>query len=746
MNRYEEQLGSVVEAVEIRSSRSFAWLGQRVRALPDRASGIPPLEQRRYLAGRLTEQLYRDFYQPGSIQPVSSLSDAGPPDDPASRAFLQTLRAAHTLRETLAWGWDITDVSIATRRHLRLRIAPGALVDGEGGSQGLRLRAESLGQSPGHYMIYGPAGFVPGTRFIRLYWNLTASGAAPLITSLSTALTAAGVPFQLKMPVNPREYDRADAAVLYLDVQDRLSVMPQLRQVHATGRPHLRAIVPALTNRIGYGVGLAEDPPSGGSFGIHRCAIIAEGLITAWERGERSADARLAAIQRSFEERGLHITTPYLNPGSSDSYGDFLESSGAASRASIPGGGLTADEALAVARAIGELLAGQAIWHADRCNWFGQAQPDGDFTPLGPNLYAGTSGIALFLAELHQATGERCFLDTALGAARQALHTHDMVPPDVRLGLYTGTPGIALACQVVGKLAGDPEIENAGRQLLDSLDLARPAGWDLLSGAAGTALSLLLAQRLNPYCGHRIEAASRLGSALLVAGQTDGEDYLAWPPDVADSARPLTGFAHGAAGIGHALLELGLAAREPRFVEGAWKAFAYERSWYDETRQNWPDFRHVTSKAARPRGPLPTMAGWRHGAPGIALSRLRAYQLSGDPNLLRDIQAAIQTTARAVENGLATGRVGSSLCHGLTGNAEILLLASEVVPLTEETRRLIHQVARREIQQQGASCAWEIALCPLPGLMLGMAGRGRFLLRLARPDLPASCSHAPKTS
>ncbi|HEY2739710.1 MAG TPA: hypothetical protein VGK45_14975 [Thermoanaerobaculia bacterium] len=39
----------------------------------------------------------------------------------------------------------------------------------------------------------------------------------------------------------------------------------------------------------------------------------------------------------------------------------------------------------------------------------------------GGELYSGTSGIALFLAYLHTATGERAFRRTALGAIHHAL-------------------------------------------------------------------------------------------------------------------------------------------------------------------------------------------------------------------------------------------------------------------------------------------------------------------------------------
>ena len=70
---------------------------------------------------------------------------------------------------------------------------------------------------------------------------------------------------------------------------------------------------------------------------------------------------------------------------------------------------------------IGAQLADAAIWYAGRCNWVGarfeQEHGLGDIThaSLGPDLYAGTSGVAVFLANLAAVTGDRGLRRTALG-------------------------------------------------------------------------------------------------------------------------------------------------------------------------------------------------------------------------------------------------------------------------------------------------------------------------------------------
>src|SRR5215213_10700627 len=88
--------------------------------------------------------------------------------------------------------------------------------------------------------------------------------------------------------------------------------------------------------------------------------------------------------------------------------------------------------------AIGERLSREAVWHQGRCNWMGvepvgqgrtPGEPGMAYKALGPELYSGTSGVALFLAELHAVTGDVAARCTALGGLRHALSYVDAVPP-----------------------------------------------------------------------------------------------------------------------------------------------------------------------------------------------------------------------------------------------------------------------------------------------------------------------------
>src|SRR6267143_6104824 len=93
---------------------------------------------------------------------------------------------------------------------------------------------------------------------------------------------------------------------------------------------------------------------------------------------------------------------------------------------------VTRDAFQNVAEEIGNHLCAQAIWHEGRCNWIGALPEEGPggtvletYTTLTADLYGGTSGVALFLAHLHRATGNSAARETALGAIRQALARAD---------------------------------------------------------------------------------------------------------------------------------------------------------------------------------------------------------------------------------------------------------------------------------------------------------------------------------
>lgn len=394
---------------------------------------------------------------------------------------------------------------------------------------------------------------------------------------------------------------------------------------------------------------------------------------------------------------------------------------------------------------VGRRLVSEAVWHDDRCTWFGDdVEDDGAVIhrSLAADLYGGTSGVGWFLARLFAAAGDDDVAATAAGALHQALARSR---GEADAGLYTGSAGIALAAVTGGRLIGAPEIADEGARLAHVAArsaVEAPSGEsDLIGGIAGTALALVtLARALDD-------------EALLDAAATLGEHLVARTRTPAAGPQPrLCGLGHGASGVALALVELGAALDESRFADAARSELAYERSWFSRAHGNWPDLREL-DRAALDAGSGPGYpVFWCHGAAGIGLVRLRAYARTGDEAWLAEAGAAIDTATASLlrvvtaPDGGPTG-IDLSLCHGVGSVAELHLAAAETTGDAEHVthaRRLVRlAVHGRDAEPDELRLPDEIP-CGVPGggetagLMVGLAGIGALLLRLEDPNAAPS--------
>ncbi|TAZ73777.1 hypothetical protein ELH70_14450 [Rhizobium ruizarguesonis] len=155
---------------------------------------------------------------------------------------------------------------------------------------------------------------------VRLYWNVGLSGAPRLTNVLTRNLNKFKIPFQFKAGSSAPFYQRCDSAVLYIARRHFNITAAIVAELLPQLRPLLSSDVPLFTKLLEPGLSAAEDPGTGESYGESRCAILADGILTSWQRGDETAHSMLREVERQFELRGLSINQPYLRPGSNDVY------------------------------------------------------------------------------------------------------------------------------------------------------------------------------------------------------------------------------------------------------------------------------------------------------------------------------------------------------------------------------------------------------------------------------------------
>ena len=330
---------------------------------------------------------------------------------------------------------------------------------------------------------------------------------------------------------------------------------------------------------------------------------------------------------------------------------------------------------------------------------------------------------------------------TAIGGLRRSIARLFARPLDRAspLSFYLGHLGVAWVVDrlLVTTPALDPGLEEDLARLLAEVRraLADPHPLDLLGGNAGAIPVLLrLARSGREGC---LAIAVDCGRELQRSAERQGA-YVAWRgeavagPAAGGTPTPLlTGLSHGASGLALALLELYVETGETELRDLARGAFAYEDTFFSASDGNWRDPREAVAAGG-------FQIAWCHGAPGIGLARLRAMAL--DPEL-RDAHAATAhlalATARAgLERGLARPRHDATLCHGLLGLAEILAIGGDLLGEPEH-RDAALGAAGEIVRRHAASGDWPSGMPsggPSPALMLGTAGIGHHLLRLAAPD------------
>lgn len=348
-DRVLDTLEDIANKVQIQSDFSIRHPDYKPLELPEEAAvrfhRLPLELQNKYQSLQLRSFLYGIYYNASlrkALAPEADSMELAAAQNLENNTFLgvdlgfyERLHESHSGKGYFEPGWKVikqeSDSSLAVKkggltvhierdRHLRLEEQSAAVGD----LVAIRLPRNRV--QSGFYMAVGNAGSQGDgdSQVVRIYFNLTPEGAVAVMGAITQQLNEIAIPFSFKALYNPSDYERYDSAVLYFDKSNYEVVRQVLKTVYAQERSHFQIEVPLFTKLLAPGLALAEEPDhkfaTKESFGTHRCQIVANGLLEAWQNGDDSPEGRMASILQNFSLLGIDLKRPYLNAKSEDIY------------------------------------------------------------------------------------------------------------------------------------------------------------------------------------------------------------------------------------------------------------------------------------------------------------------------------------------------------------------------------------------------------------------------------------------
>jgi type 2 lantibiotic biosynthesis protein LanM len=367
---------------------------------------------------------------------------------------------------------------------------------------------------------------------------------------------------------------------------------------------------------------------------------------------------------------------------------------------------------------IADDILSSAIKNNNTFSWNGYTADAGNKLILGqlsPMLYDGSLGIA-------------CFLNTVNGDANKPL-IDTIIAAQVKLAFKT-TVDISFASGLAGllyALVKSHRADNHNLQtaialtlLIEPAHIKKDTKYDVMAGSAGLLLSLATLYKATGSADI-LELMVTIAHHLLQARVMDSASRtLTWRSEQFD--RPLTGFSHGASGIACALLTLYDITGIEKYKQAFYQSIQFENYYRNAGRTNWCDLR---------KAGYDCKSTWCHGAPGIGLARLHAYQILKDEALLRDVETAIATTKKYLLSDT------DFYCCGNTGRIDFLIEAAQVLgrpSLLQYARKALVTIVNRK-NKRGWYQTYNAESVGMqnPSLFRGTAGIGYTLLRSMQP-------------
>jgi hypothetical protein len=286
----------------------------RLSAPRDAHSGLLP-----DLASALYSRWFAGWWPSASIQQPTA----------ETLGIVAKVRAAHWATEQFETGWVARAVGplgaiAAFRGGDELHLYPPDYVNVTrlaapvrvGDSVAVTKRRDAAEPQDGWWLTWGAAGAAPAESMLRVYWNSGADGVAPLVNAITAVLENLELPYTMKCPADTTLFGRTDALVLYLAPDVWSAAKAGLRSAYERTAARIRPAAPPLTLRLANGVGIAEDPANGSSFGQSRALAVADGVLEVLAAGHVDTEDIIATLATRLSAHGISPDRPYLRHGS----------------------------------------------------------------------------------------------------------------------------------------------------------------------------------------------------------------------------------------------------------------------------------------------------------------------------------------------------------------------------------------------------------------------------------------------
>ncbi|XP_073001180.1 lanC-like protein GCL2 [Typha latifolia] len=277
--------------------------------------------------------------------------------------------------------------------------------------------------------------------------------------------------------------------------------------------------------------------------------------------------------------------------------------------------------------------------------WVRNRQNINDYT-----LYTGALGTAFLLFKAYLVTSNRSDLKLC-GEIVKACDSASKGLPFVTF--ISGRAGVHALGAVVAKHSGDEAMLNYYMKSFNEIRMPDKVPNEMLYGRAGY---LWACSFLNKNLGDET-IPSTLTGAIVKEIIKEGRRLAnkgTCPLMYEWHGKKYWGAAHGLAGIMHALMDIKLRPEEEEKVKG---------TLHHMIQNRFPSGNYPSSEGSD----ADRLVHWCHGAPGVALTLTRAYQVFQEERFLR---AAVEAAEVVWNRGLLK-RVG--ICHGISGNTYVFL-------------------------------------------------------------------------